>query len=296
MIIMNKKKHAFLAYIFFLPFGVFLFIFKIVPFLNSFRMAFYRWDILGTPVFIGFGNFKRLFSDRVFFSSLWHTLYFVILTVPPIVILSFLLAVLANSKIYGRGFVRSSLYLPYMLTISVVCLTWSMILNPQFGLIAKFMQVLGLKPISWLTDPRWAMPAISMTTVWWTMGFSIVLYIAGLQQIPPSYYEAADLEGASGFKKMLFITIPLLKRVHVLVIVTQIIASLQIFGQVYIMTGGGPAGRTRTIMQYIYEQGFRYFRMGYAQSMAFVMFSIMLVFAVVQIRLITSSASTEELI
>lgn len=291
----NKKKHTALAYLFFLPFGALLIVFKLIPFANSIRMVFYKWDILGTPQFIGLTNFTRMFSDKVFLSSLWHTFYFVILVVPPIMILSFLIAILANSKAYGKGFVRSAFYLPYTLTISVVCLTWSLLYNPYFGLISKFTKFLGLKTINWLVDPTWAMPAVAITTIWWTIGFCVVLYIAGLQQIPSSYYEAAELDGANGFKKMIFITIPLLKRVHVLVIVTQIIASLQIFGQVYIMTAGGPAGKTRTIIQYIYEQGFRYFKMGYAQSMAFVLFLIMLVFAYFQLRLMISS-SKEELI
>ncbi|HOJ88003.1 MAG TPA: sugar ABC transporter permease [Pseudothermotoga sp.] len=295
MTVYNKRKHTLLAYMFFLPFGILLVVFKLIPFVNSVRMVFYKWDVLGTPQFIGLANFTRMFSDRVFLTSLWHTFYFVILTVPPILILSFLIAVLANSKIYGKGFVRSAFYLPYTLTISVVCLTWALLYNPYFGMISKVTKFFGLKTINWLVDPLWAMPAVSITTVWWTMGFSIVLYIAGLQQIPSSYYEAAELDGASSFKKMIFITIPLLKRVHILVIVTQIIASLQIFGQVYIMTAGGPAGKTRTVMQYIYEQGFRYFRMGYAQSMAFIMFLIMLVFAYLQLRLMISS-SKEELI
>lgn len=295
MAVYNKKKHTLLAYIFFLPFGILLISFKLIPFVNSVRMVFYKWDILGTPQFIGLANFTRMFSDKVFLSSLWHTFYFVILTVPPIMILSFLVAVLANSKAYGKGFIRSAFYLPYTLTISVVCLTWALLYNPYFGLISKATKLVGLKTINWLVDPYWAMPAVAITTVWWTMGFCVVLYIAGLQQIPASYYEAAELDGASGFKKMIFITIPLLKRVHVLVIVTQIIASLQIFGQVYIMTAGGPAGKTRTVMQYIYEQGFRYFKMGYAQSMAFIMFLIMLVFSYLQLRLMISS-SKEELI
>jgi multiple sugar transport system permease protein len=247
----------------------------------------------GTPKYIGLGNFTRMMSDKVFWASLWHTVYFVILTVPPIVVLSFLIALLINSKIRFKDFLRSAFYLPYTLTISVVCLTWTMLYNPYFGMIGKVMKFFGLKPISWLTDPFWAMPAIVITTVWWTIGFCIVLYLAGLQQIPASYYEAAELDGANGFQKMFFITIPLLKRVHVLVLVTQIIASLQIFGQVYIMTAGGPAGRTRTLMQYIYEQGFRYFRMGYAQAMAFVLFLVMLVFAYLQLRLMIASAKEE---
>ncbi|MFN4190778.1 MAG: carbohydrate ABC transporter permease [Pseudothermotoga sp.] len=297
MIIHGKGRRTLLAYLLFLPFAILLIIFKLIPFANSVRMVFYKWDILGTPQFIGLANFRRMFSDKVFVSSLWHTFYFVILTVPPIMVLSFLVAVLANSKIYtqAKSFIRSAFYLPYTLTISVVCLTWTLLYNPYFGLISKATKSLGLKTINWLVDPTWAMPAVAITTVWWTIGFCVILYIAGLQQIPAFYYEAAELDGATDFKKMIFITIPLLKRVHVLVIVTQIIASLQIFGQVYIMTAGGPAGKTRTIMQYIYEQGFRYFRMGYAQSMAFILFLIMLVFSYLQLRLMTSS-SKEELI
>jgi multiple sugar transport system permease protein len=293
MAVYRKKKHTLLAYLFFTPFLVLLLIFRLIPFVNSIRMIFYKWDIFGTPKYIGLGNFTRMMSDKVFWASLWHTVYFVILTVPPIVVLSFLIALLINSKIRFKDFLRSAFYLPYTLTISVVCLTWTMLYNPYFGMIGRVMKFFGLKPISWLTDPFWAMPAIVITTVWWTIGFCIVLYLAGLQQIPASYYEAAELDGANGFQKMFFITIPLLKRVHVLVLVTQIIASLQIFGQVYIMTAGGPAGRTRTLMQYIYEQGFRYFRMGYAQAMAFVLFLVMLVFAYLQLRLMIASAKEE---
>lgn len=293
MAVFRKKKYALLAYLLFIPFGVLLTIFKLVPFVNSVRMIFYRWDILGTPRYIGLGNFTRMFSDKVFWSSLWHTVYFVILIVPPIFVLSFLIAILINSKVSFKNFLRSAFYLPYTLTISVVCITWSMMYNPYFGLIGRVMKFFGLKPINWLADPTWAAPAITITTVWWTIGFCIVLYLAGLQQIPASYYEAAELDGANGFQKMFYITFPLLKRVHVLVIVTQIIASLQIFGQVFIMTVGGPAGRTRTLMQYIYEQGFRYFRMGYAQAMAFVLFLVMLVFAYMQLRLMIASGKEE---
>lgn len=293
MAVYRKRRHALLAYLFFAPFCVLLFVFRLIPFANSIRMIFYRWDILGTPKYIGLGNFTRMMSDKVFWSSLWHTVYFVILTVPPIVVLSFLIALFINSRISFKGFLRSAFYLPYTLTISVVCLTWQMLYNPYFGLIGRMMKAVGLQPINWLADPVWAMPAIVITTVWWTIGFCIVLYLAGLQQIPASYYEAAELDGANGFQRMFYITIPLLKRVHVLVLVTQIIASLQIFGQVYIMTGGGPAGRTRTLMQYVYEQGFRYFRMGYAQAMAFVLFLVMLVFAYLQLRLMMTSAKEE---
>lgn len=286
MFVLKKRKHIFLGYLFFLPFGTFFIIFRIIPFFESMRMIFYKWDILGTPKFVGFLNFKKIFSDPTFWSSLVHTLYFTLLTVPPLVILAFLIAVLINSKkVHGKNFLRTTFYLPFTLSISVVCLTWGIIYNPHFGIFAQIFRLVGFQPINWLGDPNWAMPAIALTTIWWTIGFNIVLYLAGLQQIPISYYEAAELDGATGVHKMLYITIPLLKRVHALVIVLQILASLQIFGQVFIMTSGGPAGRTRVLLLYIYEKGFRYFKMGYAQTMAFLLFLMMIIFAYLQIRL-----------
>jgi len=286
MIVLKKRRHAFLGYLFFLPFGIFFIIFRIIPFFESVRMVFYKWDILGTPKFVKFLNFKKMFSDPTFWSSLAHTFYFTLLTVPPLVILAFLIAVLINSRrVRGKDFLRTAFYLPFTLSISVVCLTWGMIYNPHFGIFAQIFEFFGAQPINWLGDSRWAMPAIALTTIWWTIGFNIVLYLAGLQQIPPSYYEAAELDGATGFQKMFYITIPLLKRVHALVTVLQILASLQIFGQVFIMTSGGPAGKTRVLLLYIYEKGFRYFKMGYAQTMAFFLFLTMIAFAYLQIRL-----------
>lgn len=285
MTVRSKKKSIILGYLFFAPFAVFFLIFRLIPFFNAVKLIFYKWDILGTPKFVGFNNFRKMFSDSTFWSSLWHTFYFTILVVPAIVIISFLIAVLINGKVNLKNFLRSAFYIPNTLSISVVCLTWGMLYNKYFGIFAQVSKFFGLEPLNWLGDPRWAMPAIAITTIWWTMGFCIILYIAGLQQIPSSYYEAADLDGANGWQKLFFITIPLLKRTHSLVIVMQILASLQIFGQVFIMTGGGPAGKTRVLLQYVYEQGFRYFKMGYAQTMVFVLFLIMIGFAYLQIRL-----------
>jgi len=204
---------------------------------------------------------------------------------PTIVVISFLTALLINGKIYFKNYARSTIYLPSTLPISAVCLVWTILYNPYFGVFAQFFKFIGLEPINWLGDPKWAMPAIAITTIWWTMGFPTILYIAALQQIPPSCYEAAELDGAGAWQKLFFITIPLLKRTHMLVTVFELLSSLQIFGQVYVMTGGGPIGKTRVLLQYIYEQGFRYFRMGYAQAIAFVFFLMMIGLAYLQIRL-----------
>lgn len=281
----DKRKRVLYAYLFFLPFGIFFILFKIVPFLEAIWLTFHKWDIFGEPEFIGLANFRTVFTTPRFWSSLWHTVYFTILTVPPLVILGFLMAVLVNAKIAFKGFFRSAFYIPYMLSISVVCLTWQLLYNPSFGMFNGFLKQMGFAPVRWLMEASWAMPAVAVTTIWWTIGFNFLVYLAGLQQISPTYYEAAKIDGANGLQQLIHITFPLLKRSHILVTVLQIIASLQIFGQIYIMTNGGPGGKTRVVIQYIYEEGFRYFHMGYAQTVAFVFFLLMIGVSYLQIQL-----------
>lgn len=281
----HKNKRIVYGYLFFLPFGVVFLVFKIFPLIQSIWLTFHKWDVFGEPEFLGLANFKTVFTTPRFWSSLWHTIYFTILTVPPLVIFGFLLAVLINSKILFKGFFRSLFYAPYILSISVVCLTWQLLYNSSYGLFNVILKSVGLEPMRWLGNPNLAMISIAITTIWWTLGFNFLIYLAGLQQISHSYYEACDIDGATGFQKLIYITFPLLKRSHILVAVLQVIASLQIFGQVYIMTGGGPGGKTRVVIQYVYEQGFRYFKMGYAQATAFVFFLVMIGVSYFQLRL-----------
>ncbi len=287
MIVTNKKRNNTLAYLFFLPFGLFFAIFKIFPFIRSLYLGFFKWDIFGSPEFIGLENFYTLFNTDKFWEALWHTLYFTILTVPPLVILGFLIAILLNSKIKFVGFFRAGFYIPYILSITVISLMWKLMFNETFGIVNKITSIFGIESINWLNDPSYAMPAVAFATIWWTLGFNIILYLSAIQQIPDSYYEAATLDGANSWQKLIHITFPLIKSTHVLVIILQIIYSLQIFGQVYIMTGGGPGGTTRTLVQYIYENGFKYFKMGYAQANAAIFFLVMLGVAIAQVKLMS---------
>ncbi|PNR97168.1 carbohydrate ABC transporter permease [Petrotoga sp. 9PWA.NaAc.5.4] len=285
------KKRTLSGYLLFTPFGLLYALFLIYPLIQGFRMAFYEWDLFSEPKFIGFENFLTMFNDSTFWSSLWNTIYFVILTVPFLVILGFLIALLLNAKIYFRRIFRVMFFFPYILSITIVCSTWAFLYQPQFGIISKIFRAIGINYTGWLTNPNTAMPAIALTTIWWTLGFNVILYLAGLQEISPTIYEAATIDGANSFQKTFFITLPLLKRTHALVLVLQTIASLQIFGQVYIMTGGGPYGKTRVLIQYIYDQGFRYFKMGYAQAMALFFFVIMFIVGIIQFRLTLGGGS-----
>jgi len=282
----GKTRRTIVGYLFFVPFGIFYVTFLIYPIFQALVLGFYKWDIFGTKTFTGLGNFEKMFNDPKFWASLWHTIYFTILTVPPLVILGFLIGLLLYSKIYFRKGSRMLAFLPFVLSISVVCTTWAFLYRPEFGFYNQALQFLGFKSISWLGNAKYAMISIAITTIWWTVGFNVILYLAGLQQISPTFYEAAIIDGAGPFQRLRYITIPLLRRTHALVIVLQIIASLKIFGQVYIMTNGGPYGSTRVLVQYIYENAFRYFKMGYAQSMAIVLFFIMFVVSIIQFKLI----------
>jgi multiple sugar transport system permease protein len=229
------------------------------------------------------GEGARL-NDSVFWTSLGNTLKFVLLSTPLIVGGGLLVALLLNRRDRSAGFYRTLFFAPYVFSVAVTTLIWGFLLNPQRGILAAFLSFFGIEPISWLTDPQLAMPAIVITTLWWTMGFNMVLFLAGLQDIDPSIYEAATIDGAGAWSQFLHITIPGLQRTILLVIILQIIASFQIFGQVFIMTRGGPGGTTRVLIQYIYESGFRDFQLGYAAAMSLFLFVVMLVVSYVQFR------------
>lgn len=225
-------------------------------------------------------------NDSQFWLSFGNTVLFVLLSTPIIVGGGLLLALALNRKGRMIGLLRTLFFAPYVLSVSVLTLIWAFLLNPQLGLVGELFRFLGIDPISWLTSPDWAMPAIVITTLWWTVGFNVVLFLAGLQDIDGSLYEAAELDGASAFQRFRHITVPGLERTTLLVVVLQIIASFQIFGQVFIMTRGGPGGATRVSVQHIYESGFRDLELGYASAMSVFLFVVMVLFSALQFRLV----------
>lgn len=223
-------------------------------------------------------------NDSLFWLSFGNTVLFVVLSTPLIVGIGLLLAMALNRPGRWTGFLRTIFFAPYVLSVSVLTLIWAFLLNPQLGLIGELFRNLGLDPISWLTSPTLAMPAIVIATLWWTVGFNVVLYLAGLQDIDKSLYEAASIDGAGYLQRFREITWPGLRRTTLLVMVLQIIASFQIFGQVFIMTRGGPNGATRVSIQHIYESAFRDFNLGYASAMSVFLFVVMIAFSVLQFR------------
>lgn len=271
-----------------LPYTLFFLIFSLFPILFGLRISFYDWSLLGDKTFIGLENYTNLLRDEEFRSNLLNTVLFTVISVPLISGAGLLAAVLVHQVRRGQSFLRISVFMPYVLSVSVISSIWVIFLQPYSGLLNQVLKALRIisADIYWISDPQLAWVSIILATLWWTVGFVFVLFLAGLQDIPSSYYEASQIEGASRWQTFRYITFPSLSKVTILVIVLQTIASFKIFGQSKLITGGGPAGATKTVVFSIYENGFQTFEMGYASAIAFVLMIVILVISLLQTLLL----------
>ncbi|GAB3468599.1 sugar ABC transporter permease [Kineococcus endophyticus] len=273
------------AWLFVAPFGLFYLAFLLGPSIYMFVASFFDTSIVktGLGTFIGLENYTTLLSSSDFWSSMWHTLQFTLYTVPPLVVLSFVFAVLANRMQRGQIFWRMAFFTPFILPSAAISLVWVFIFTADTGLWATVQKWLGSEaPSPVLATPNLAMVGIAVATVWWTIGFNFILYLAGLQDIPRELYEAAAIDGATPWQQIRHLTIPLLSRTTTLVLLLQIIASLKIFDQVYLMTSGGPGTSTETALVFITKTGFTDYRIGAAAAASFVLFVVILVIALVR--------------
>ncbi|GAB4454038.1 MAG: sugar ABC transporter permease [Armatimonadaceae bacterium] len=287
---MNTRRantHRWSGYVFAAPYLLLFTLFLVLPLLYGLGLSFFRWDMLSTrpAQFVGGENFNEAFADAYFWKALVATLRFVALSVPPIVAVALLIAVAIHSVPHKRqAFYRASYFLPTILTISVVGILWRWFFNSEFGLFNALLAPLSIK-VPWITDADWAMPSLAFMTLWWTAGGPMIILLAGLQGIPVAYHEAAALDGATAGQRFWRITLPLLRPVLLFVVVLNIIGAFQVFGQVYMITRGGPELSTRTLVQYIYETAFQNYRMGYAATLSWLLFLIIAVFSVIQFRM-----------
>jgi len=258
------------------PFLILYLAFIIGPALYGLLMSFFDTSLVkpGLGTFAGFGNYAEALQSSDFWAGLWHTVWFTILTTPPLIVLAFVFALLADRASRGRWFFRLAFFMPYILPSAVIALIWIFLYTPELGLLSTGLAKLGITAPNWLGDPAWAMPSLAITTIWWTLGFNFVLYLAGLQDIPRELYEAASMDGAGPWQQIWRITVPLLARTTTLVVVLQVIASLKVFDQMYIMTSGGPNFSTRSVLEYIYDEGFTNFRTGYAAAASMLFFLV----------------------
>lgn len=287
--IIKKKyqlKNNISGWLFILPFLTLYFIFMIYPIVNGFLISFTTGEFGIESKFNGLKNYIYMINDKYFWQALGNTVYFVIISTPAIVVFGLIFALIVNSTIKGKTFLRSTFFIPYMLSISVMTSIWKFILQPYTGLLNGVLHQIGINTeIYWFGSSVLAWFSILIATIWWTVGFNMILFLAGLQDIPDSLYEAASIDGASSWRKFWSITLPSLKGVIILVILLQTVASFKLFGQPWLLTSGGPGTSTRPMVQYIYETAFRRWDSGYAASMSYVLFAVIGIFTFIQSKL-----------
>jgi multiple sugar transport system permease protein len=271
-------------YLFLLPYLLFFLLFRFGPAIAGMAVSFTNWSIVGTPEWIGIRNYEAMARDPRLADAVSNTIYFAGLTVPLLVILSLALAIFFNQRHRGRALGRVAVFTPYVVMSTVVGIIWTWLLEKDFGLINVYLGQLGIDKIPWLVSPDTAMLGIVLTTLWWTVGYDMVLFLAGLQDIPEELYEAARIDGANSWQVFQRITLPMLAPTTFVVIMLTVINSFQVFDQVYVMTSGGPGTSTLTLVQYVYTTAFQFRKMGYGAAVACLLFAFLLIFAIIQTR------------
>jgi len=268
------------------PYVIYFLVFVAYPLTFSFILIFHRWNIVTPMEFIGLKNFIRLFRDETFFKSIINTLIFLSIHIPLQIAVALFFAQLLNKKIKLRGLFRSIYFLPVVVSGVVVTVLWQQMYAYETGLINQILLKFGFKKIPWLVSPKFAMPSIAIMATWKNVGLYIVLFLAGLQNIPRELYEVAEIDGASSFQKFLKITLPMLNPTIVLVVVLSTIGGFSLFIEPYIMTGGGPMDSTLSAMLYIYNQAFYFNHMGYAATLGFFFATIIFLVVILQRKFI----------
>lgn len=280
-----RRGETVAAYLFLLPNIVGFLVFTLLAVIASAGIALTNWDIISMPDFVGLRNFERLLTiDDSFRKVLWNTTVFTIASVVGSMVISLGVALAMNAALRGIVIFRTAYYLPVVTSSVAVAVVWTWFYNPDFGPLNYYLSALGFKPPQWLGSPEWALGAVVIVAVWKAIGYDMILWLAGLQGIPQHLYEAAAIDGAGRWRRFTGITLPLLTPTTFFVLVISLIRAFQVFDIVQVMTDGGPADATRTMVLYIYDQGFRYLKMGYAAAVAWTLFVIIFLITVVQWR------------
>lgn len=259
--------------------------FYLLPVAASLVLSFAEWDLLTPIKWIGLGNYAAILNDGTMWQALRNTILFILGYLPSVVVLGLALALLLNRRLKGRTIFRAIYFVPVVTSWVAVSLIWKWLLNPQYGLINYGLSLIGIKGPGWLFDPSWALPGVVLTSIWKDMGFVTVIYLAGLQEIPEHLFEAAALDGATPWQRFRTITWPMLAPTTFFVTTISLISSFQVFDQVWIMTQGGPAGATSTMVELIYKNAFSYSKMGYASAISWVLFLFIFTVTIAQNRL-----------
>lgn len=297
---MIRKGHNTAAVLFLLPYGVLFTVFVLAPALYGLYISLHKWHILARHApFVGFQNYHFALQDDLFRTAFVRTAYFVALVVPLGNALSLLLAVGLTQDFRGTTLYKVAFYMPVVTSVAVVAILWRWLLSAEWGIINHYLgEIMSLAHqaapdmvtgqsvnIPWLNNPHTAMPAIAMMSIWWGAGGNMLVYLAGLKQVPRELMEAAEIDGATPFARFWKVTWPLLRPTTLFCLVMSVIGASQVFGQTYILTGGGPYYSTLTVVLYMYQQGFGLYQLGYACAVAYILFAAVLVFTLLQFRM-----------
>jgi multiple sugar transport system permease protein len=278
------------AWFFLAPALLLIGVFFFLPVAAALILSFTDFDLYavadpGNVRAVGIDNYTRLVRDPIFWRALRNTFYFALVGGPLTVAVSLGAALLVNARLARfRGVFRTVYFAPVVTTLVAVAVVWRYLLHARYGLVNYGLEKIGLQPVDWLGDPHWSMPAIILLAVWKNFGYNMIIFIAGLQNIPEELYEAAHIDGATGWRSFRHITLPMLAPTFLFVGIITMIGYFQLFAEPYVMTQGGPIKSTLSVVLYMYEEGFRWWRMGYAAAIAFVLFAIILLATIVQLR------------
>lgn len=276
-----------------LPSLLILALFVVLPILQAAWMGLHDWQLVDDQhKFIGLANFRELFEDERFWNALRNTLLYTLGVVPGQVLLALLFALILNEKLRGRTLFRAIFFLPVLVSFAVEAIIWRFLLDPDIGFIAYYASLIHLPPIAWLRSTTWALPTVILVSIWRWFGFNLVILLAGLQGIPEVYYEAAKVDGANERQRFWQITLPMLRPALLFTMVNAVIAALQAFDQIYVLTRGGPLFSTETIVAYVYHQGLENYDMGYASAAAMVLFGVIFVLTLAQLRVLRYQEAT----
>ncbi len=277
----KKMKKIGILFLFLAPYFTLLIIFKILPIFANFYYSFREIEVQTAGTFIGLENYRNLLEDPLFYKVLKNTFTYLLYVGPVNIIGGFLLALLLNQKLKGTTFARAVIFVPYILMTTLVGITFRYILDGNNGIFNHYLSLFGIEPVFWLTKTSTAMMGIALASIWWTIGYNTVIYLAALQDVPRDLLEAASIDGASRLQRLVKIVIPYVKNTTFFVVLTTVIYSMQVFGQVYVMTSGGPNYSTLTFVQYLYIKAFREFKLGYAAAIGVVLFLVILLMSAV---------------
>lgn len=279
---LTRQREALWALLFLAPNMILVLFFSFVPTIGGFALSLTEWDVISPARFVGGDNFARLLRDAEFWVALSNTAAYTLVSVPLCLLISLFLALALNQRLRGVIAYRTVFFIPVVMSGVLVSMTWRWLYNPDWGPINYALASVGVRGPNWLNDVRWALPAIMIVTVWKNAGYYAVIFLAALQDVPRVLHDAARIDGANWWAEVRFVTVPLTSPAIFLSFIMALIASFQVFDLVYMMTGGGPGRATSVMVQYIYENAFQYFRMGYASAISVLFFVVIAAMSVLQ--------------